>query len=92
MSDLREFVKKTFLLPLDVKKNILSINNWSDELKELIKSFYERYHLKERKILKVVDKKKLSFYLTSLRMLEEEHRKKEMEQLKKIEGYLNNQW
>jgi len=86
---LRDFIKTTLLLPSNVKKNILSIKDWSDELKEEVKVFYERYHLKEKKILQDVDKKKLRFYLDSLKKIEEEYRKKEINYLKKMEEILN---
>jgi len=86
---LRNFIKTTLLLPSTVKKNILSINDWPDELKKEVKAFYERYHLKEKKILQDVDKKKLRFYLDSLKKIEEDYRKKEINYLKNLEEILN---
>ena len=89
MDKLRNFVKQTLLLPADVKNRLLGLDKWSDELKQLVKDFYDRYYLKEEKILDLVNKRKNDFYIKTLKIQESKHREKEIKQLQEIENKLN---
>jgi len=88
--EIREFVKNTFLIPKDLKKKILMRDTWNRDLYLYLKSFYEKYSRKEKKILKDINRNKLSFYLKTLQLIEKKIKQNEMKEIKKIEEKLEN--
>jgi len=87
---LRKKIQDTVLIDDQLKKTLLNLKEWDENIINLLNQFFEKYWPIEEKIMKDVISKTWSFYSNSIKSIELNVRKEETEEFKKIEEILKS--
>ena len=90
MVNLREWVKSSLIFPDDLRKRLLE-TDWQEDLEDQIRDLYEKYWLKEKKIINELNVKMTDFYIEWVRNLEKEIREKEKSEISKLEKIIDEE-
>jgi len=85
---LREWVEYTIFIDSQTRKKLLDMENWEQDILDIIKTMFKKYIKKEWKILEKISQLTNQAYLETIQEIESEQREKELTELNELEKML----